>query len=202
MPLKDYKQTDEHKRKISLAHKDKKLSEEHKRKLSESHKKPIMENKLCESCSLAFYKPVKFSKTQWRITRFCSKKCSGIWMAKIKKGIPAPWSRRPMSDDTKKKHSKAKTKRTPEYKKEYYNLKGLERYARLRGSEGKFTLKEWEEVKCKHHFCCVYCGKSEEEAKLTKDHIIPLTKGGSNWISNIQPLCQSCNSRKYNKIYV
>lgn len=44
---------------------------------------------------------------------------------------------------------------------------------------------------------CVECGSKE---KLEFDHIIPVSKGGSNTARNIQLLCESCNRKKSNKI--
>lgn len=71
------------------------------------------------------------------------------------------------------------------------------RYAREKGALGSHTLKEWQELKAKYNYRCAFCG---EQKPLTKDHIIPLSKGGTNYITNIQPLCRNCNSKKNNKI--
>jgi hypothetical protein len=44
---------------------------------------------------------------------------------------------------------------------------------------------------------CVKCGSQEH---LEFDHIIPLSKGGSNTVRNLQLLCQKCNREKSNHI--
>jgi len=42
---------------------------------------------------------------------------------------------------------------------------------------------------------CLACG--DTEAVLEADHVVPLTRGGSNDIGNIQPLCGTCNRKKF-----
>ena len=74
------------------------------------------------------------------------------------------------------------------------------RQARIKQNGGSHTLKEWETLKAQYNWTCPICKKSEPEIKLTKDHSIPLSKGGSNNIENIQPFCRRCNSVKGTKI--
>jgi 5-methylcytosine-specific restriction endonuclease McrA len=45
-------------------------------------------------------------------------------------------------------------------------------------------------------FSCAYCGSNE---KLTVDHVVPLSRGGTSDLSNLVPCCFSCNSSKGNK---
>ena len=75
------------------------------------------------------------------------------------------------------------------------------RYHTKRGNGGSHTQQEWDEMvisfnnKCANPNCTTIYPYT-----LTRDHIIPITKGGTSNIDNIQPLCQSCNSTKRDKI--
>jgi hypothetical protein len=80
----------------------------------------------------------------------------------------------------------------------YYSKK---RKFLLRSSSGNgmYYLSEWRSLKEKYNYTCPCCHQSEPTIKLTVDHIVPLSKGGSNYITNIQPLCHKCNLIKSNK---
>lgn len=73
------------------------------------------------------------------------------------------------------------------------------RKARKLGNGGTFTAEQWQTLKARFEHTCLRCGKREPEITLQPDHVVPLTRGGSNGIENIQPLCGSCNCRKYAK---
>lgn len=70
---------------------------------------------------------------------------------------------------------------------------------RKRMAVGFFSFEEWELLKKKFDNRCANC---KELKKLEADHIKPLSKGGTNFIMNIQPLCRSCNSSKGNKVKI
>lgn len=59
-----------------------------------------------------------------------------------------------------------------------------------------FTKTEWKMLKKYFRYHCLCCGRAEPEVELAADHIIPLHQGGAHELHNIQPLCQSCNSKK------
>lgn len=68
-----------------------------------------------------------------------------------------------------------------------------------RANGGTYSIKEWKELCDRFGNVCLDCG---EKKKLTIDHVIPVTKGGTNFIDNLQPLCMTCNLKKGNRIVV
>ena len=43
---------------------------------------------------------------------------------------------------------------------------------------------------------CMYCGDEHSEGALTRDHVVPLSRGGRDVWSNVVSACKSCNTRK------
>ena len=81
----------------------------------------------------------------------------------------------------------------------------------LSNSKGSYTSREFEELLKKNPVCPI-CKRKWDQIPLPKhlkvpwaaDHIVPINpvegeKKGTNYISNIQPLCFSCNSKKGNR---
>lgn len=87
----------------------------------------------------------------------------------------------------------------PRWKGGYKNQLWLARQRKVskRANGGKHTREQWEALKQKFNYMCLCCKRTEPTIRLTEDHVIPISKGGTNDIDNIQPLCQSCNSFKW-----
>ena len=53
-------------------------------------------------------------------------------------------------------------------------------------------------------YTCQYCGRTAFDLKpreaLTRDHLIPLSRGGTNEWTNVVTACSSCNTRKSNRM--
>lgn len=74
------------------------------------------------------------------------------------------------------------------------------RRARKVAAIGSHTNKDFIELCEDTEWRCLRCGAPHTIKKLTEDHIVPLSKGGTDNIDNIQPLCGSCNGAKGIKV--
>lgn len=86
------------------------------------------------------------------------------------------------------------------------NVFAHRRRARMLAADGSFTTEEWLDLLAQFPKC-PDCDRRWEDipippnrrSVITRDHIVAISKGGSNDIGNIKPLCYSCNSRKGNR---
>ncbi|RZA10787.1 MAG: HNH endonuclease [Proteobacteria bacterium] len=63
------------------------------------------------------------------------------------------------------------------------------------GAKGAYFAKE-KYAADPHFHLNLYCLKGDEEVLMTKDHVIPIAKGGRDKLNNYQTLCIDCNRRK------
>ena len=140
---------------------------------------------------------IKRKQFNFRGVRFCSKECC---LKKTSfKYIPLEkrwnWKGGVCSKENKKKYQKEYRIKN---KSKYIFYSEKRRISKL-GNGGYHSFEEWQELKRRYDYMCLCCKEKEPFITLSIDHIIPLSKGGTDDISNIQPLCRSCNSRKHVK---
>lgn len=73
------------------------------------------------------------------------------------------------------------------------------RRAMIRGAEGRHNAKDIAKLLEAQKHKCVYCPTDLREHGYEVDHIVALSRGGSNWPSNLQILCKPCNRSKWCK---
>ncbi len=97
------------------------------------------------------------------------------------------------------------------YTKQYYQTeRGIiakragahNRRARRKKAPGSHTTEQLYQQFKKQEGKCFYCQKELRHARNSwhADHVIPLSKGGSNDISNIVISCPTCNRKKHDKL--
>lgn len=76
-----------------------------------------------------------------------------------------------------------------------YQLVSLDVSAK-REPRAKPSAKLWAKIKEDADYRCAHCGQREPAVKLSPDHRIPRSRGGTNDDENWQPLCEQCNNAK------
>lgn len=176
---------------------------------AEARKKPRIQV-VCGFCGTSF------GKLECRIksVNYCSKKCTQL----ARRREDAKWKNKEHIAAYMSQYSKVYVARNQERVKaqrERYKQSGMRKIVQRRYREknsakiqalyrrryhakitGNLTTAQWKSVLEQHGHKCAACNK---QVKLTIDHIVPLSCGGSHTLSNVQPLCKSCNSRKNTK---
>lgn len=69
---------------------------------------------------------------------------------------------------------------------------------RRKSAPGSHTEDEWQMVLAAYLHRCAYCGT--DRRALVREHVVPVSAGGTNDIGNMVPACQPCNARKLDRL--
>lgn len=89
-----------------------------------------------------------------------------------------------------------KMKDNPEKNREKSRLRRARKYE----APGSFTEDDVKRKMSAQQYKCCYCSRSLKRRRWAADHIVPLSRGGSNYPDNIAVACITCNSSKHNKL--
>ncbi len=75
--------------------------------------------------------------------------------------------------------------------------RNAKRRQRVSAAPATLTAVEWQDLLDEQNHACAYCGRPfSVESKPTRDHIVPVSRGGGLTKENIVPACLVCNSVK------
>lgn len=76
------------------------------------------------------------------------------------------------------------------------------RRARKKNALGSHTAEELQEQLIRQSHKCYYCqgALGDKRSSYHADHIVPISRGGTNYIHNIVLTCSTCNLKKGNKM--
>lgn len=69
---------------------------------------------------------------------------------------------------------------------------------RRKQATGSHTETAWQAKVAAYGHRCAYCGARHK--RLIKEHVVPVSAGGTNDLANLVPACQSCNARKLDRL--
>jgi 5-methylcytosine-specific restriction endonuclease McrA len=130
-----------------------------------------------------------------KATRFSAK------FRKDNPGYHARWQAKARLDPDYAAASIAASKVSAKKKPELQLLQTQKKRARKKSAPGRVVSgPEWLAIVTLCGNRCCICAVSGEEVPLEVDHIIPLTRGGSHDVDNVQPLCKPCNATKHKRM--
>lgn len=113
--------------------------------------------------------------------------------------------------DYEHRHYKENRKRILEYHREWARANPLKckiqkdtRRARKEGNGGSYTPEQLRRLFDEQNGCCFYCGEllyASFDKVIHTEHKIPVSRGGTGYISNIALSCSRCNFEKGTKTH-
>jgi len=164
----------------------KKYREENKERTREYHKQYYEENKK---------KHLEQGKQRYYENRdeiLAKQRASRKGRQKERNEALKDWARR--NPEKRRKQKERYKKRHPERHRLLDCEYSRKRRAIKAEADGFYTVEQWLELLEVCNNRCLKCGAVEN---LEADHVKPLSRGGSDWITNIQPLCRPCNCEKH-----